>query len=120
METVKHCSFKRIIGGLYVAFIIAMSLDPNAVLAKYDPTRQDILSHFSAYFIMMLWHTRIYPAKYRPHFAALFILLGIVVECLQGTMENREFQVIDIVFNSVGVGSAWLFSRFYLTPALSR
>ena len=120
MENVKHLKLKRIIGGLYVAFIITMSLTPDPVMAKYDPTNQDILSHFSAYFIMMLWHARIYPAKYYPYLAIIFILLGIVIEGLQGTIATREFQVIDIGFNTIGVVFAWLFSKFYLTPAFSK
>ncbi len=120
METVKHLKLKRIIGGLYIAFIIIMSLAPDPVMAKYDPTKQDILSHFTAYFLMMLWHARIYSAKHYPYLATIFILLGIVIEGLQGTMATREFQVIDIGFNAIGVVSAWLFSKLCLTPALSK
>ena len=120
METVKHLKLKRIIGGLYIALIIIMSLAPDPVMAKYDPTKQDILSHLSAYFLMMLWHARIYPAKYYPRLAIIFIFLGIVIEGLQGTMATREFQVIDIGFNAIGIVFAWLFTKFCFTPALSK
>lgn len=119
MENVKHLKLKRIIGGLYIGFIIIMSLTPTPVMAKYDPTKQDILSHFSAYFIMMLWHAQIYPAKYFPHLAIIFILLGIVVEGLQGTMATREFQMVDMGFNALGVVFAWLISKF-LFPTFSK
>jgi hypothetical protein len=120
MESVKPYILRKIIGGLYVAFIIAMSLIPSPAMAKYDPSQQDVLSHFTAYFIMMLWYARIYPAKYYPRLAAIFIVLGVVVECLQGLVEIREFQAIDILFNSTGIVFAWLFSRFCLTSGFSK
>ena len=120
METVKYYTLRRILGGLYIAGIIIMSLTPHPVMAQYDPSRQDVLSHFSAYFIMMLWHTLIYPARYYLRLTIIFILLGFVLECLQGLMETREFNALDILFNSIGVGLAWLFSKSCLTPAFSK
>jgi len=120
MKPVKYDTLRRIIGGLYIAFIIAMSLTPNPVMAKYDPSRQDVLSHFTAYFVMMLWHALIYPVKFYPRLAIIFIVLGIVVECLQGLMETREFNALDILFNSIGVALAWIFLKYCLTPSFSK
>ena len=119
MESAKYYKLRFIIGGLFVALIIFMSLVPGSFIPKLDPSKHYELSHFVAYFIMMLWYARIYSAKYYPRLAVIFILLGIIVECLQGTMEVREFQVIDIGFNSIGVVFAWLFSKF-LSPAFSK
>jgi VanZ family protein len=107
-------------GGLYIAGIIFMSLTPHPAVAKYDPSKQDVLSHFSAYFVMMLWHTLIYPARYYLRLAIIFILLGIVLECLQGFMETREFNALDILFNSIGVALAWVFSKYCLDLAFSK
>lgn len=111
------------LGGLYVALIIFMSLVPggsDSLLPNIDPTEHDVLSHFMAYFIMMLWYSQIYPAKYYPRLAAIFILLGIGLDCLQGMSETREFQTIDIFFNSTGVIFAWLLARVRFTPAISK
>ena len=123
MESVKFYKLRMIIGGLYVAFIIFMSLVPGgsgSLLPNIDPTEHDVLSHFIAYFVMMLWYARIYPAKYFPRLAAIFILLGIGLECIQGISGIREFQAIDMWFNSAGVFFAWLFARTRVTPAMSK
>lgn len=111
------------IGGLYVGFIIFMSLTPggnDSLRPGFDPTEHDVLSHFIAYFIMMFWYTRIFSAKYYPRLATIFILLGIGLECLQGFSETREFQAIDVLFNSTGVLFAWLLVRARFTPAISK
>ena len=113
---------RMIIGGLYVAFIIFMSLVPGgsgSFLPNIDPSEHDVLSHFIAYFIMMLWYARIYSAKYFPRLAAIFILLGIGLECMQGILGTREFQAIDIWFNSTGVIFAWLLARTRFAPEIS-
>ena len=123
MESVRHYKLRMILGGLYVAYIIFMSLTPGgdgSLLPGFDPTEHDVLSHFFAYFIMMLWYARIYSAKNYPRLATIFILLGIGLEFLQGTTETREFQVIDILFNSTGVIFAWLLARARFTPAISK
>lgn len=111
-----------IMGGLYVAFIIFMSLVPggdDSLLPGVDPTEHDVLSHLMAYFIMMFWYARIYSDKYYPRLAAIFILLGIGLECLQGFSVTREFQAVDILFNSAGVLCAGLLARTRFIPPIS-
>ena len=122
MEPVKYYKLRMIIGGLYIAFIIFMSLVPGgngSFLPDIDPSGNHVLSHFIAYFIMMLWYARIYSAKYYPDLAAIFILLGIGLEFLQGITATREFQTIDMLFNSFGVASAWWFAKARFTPKTS-
>lgn len=109
-----------ILGGLYVAFVIIMSLIPGAYSPEVDPTKHDVLSHFTAYFIMMLWYARIYPAKNHPFLAVIFILLSFLLECAQGLTGTREFQTVDLLFNAMGVLSAWLLVRVRFTPAISK
>ena len=123
MESVKYYKLRWIIGGLYVAFIIFMSLTPggdDSLLPGVDPTEHDVLSHFIAYFIMMFWYSRIYSAKYFLRLATIFILLGIALECVQGFSETREFQAIDMLFNSTGIIFAWLLASTCFTPAISK
>jgi hypothetical protein len=120
MESVKPYTLRKIIGGLYVAFILTMSLVPGSTLPEIDPSEYDVLSHFTAYFIMMLWYARIYPPKFYPRLAVIIIFIGVIAECMQGLVETREFQAIDILFNSTGIVFAWLFSRFYLTSVFSK
>jgi hypothetical protein len=122
MVSVKYYKLRLILGGLYIALIIIMSLIPGSYspAAGFDPSRHDVLSHFTAYFIMMIWYARIYSAKYYPRLAVIFILLGIGLECMQGILGTREFQIIDMMFNSIGVLSAWLFARFRFAPTISQ
>jgi VanZ family protein len=119
MISVKHHKLRLTLGALYIALIIVMSLIPSSLTPELDPTRHDVLSHFTAYFIMMIWYARIYSAKYYPRLAVIFIFLGIGLEFMQGILGTREFQTIDMIFNSLGVLSAWLYSRFRFAPAIS-
>ena len=102
----------NIIGGLYVTFIIIMSLVPFTIRPEIDPTEQTVASHFTAYFLMMLWYAWIYPARTYLRLAIIFILLGFGLECVQEFLETREFQVVDIFFNTMGVSFAWLVAKF--------
>jgi len=120
MAPVKYYKLRLIAGGLYIALVIIMSLVPGSLTPEFDPTKNKVASHFTAYFIMMIWYARIYSAKYYPRLATLFILLGISLEYMQEILGTREFQAIDMLFNSLGVLSAWLFARFRFAPAVSR
>lgn len=117
MAPVKYNKLRLFRGGLYVALIIFLSVIPSSLTLKVDPSRHHVLSHLAAYFVMMIWFARIYPAKYYPRLAVIFILLGIGLECAQGILGTREFQTIDMMFNSLGVLSAWLFARLRFAPA---
>ncbi len=120
MPSAKYHKLRLILGGLYIALIIVMSLVPSSMTPKVDPSRHDVLSHFTVYFIMMIWYARIYSAKYYPRLAITFILLGIGLECMQRMLGTREFQAIDMLFNSLGVLAAWGFARFRFVSASSR
>jgi VanZ family protein len=118
MPPVKYYKLRLVIGGLYIALVIIMSLVPGSMIPEVDPSEHDVLSHFTAYFIMMIWYARLYSARYYPRLAAIFILLGIGLEYMQGIQGDRDFQIIDMVFNAIGVLSAWLYARFRFAPAM--
>lgn len=96
------------LGIIMVAAVILLSLidrsqSINAVLT------QDKLMHTLAYGAMMGWFSQIYHRRRsRLLLAILFIALGIVIECLQGFLPTRQFEVRDMLANTYGVVLAWI------------
>lgn len=78
MVSVKYYKLRLILGGLYIALIIILSLVPSSYspTAGLDPSKHDVLSHFTAYFIMMIWYARIYSARDYPPFGGNFYFSG--------------------------------------------
>lgn len=96
-------------GYLYLALIIVLSLIPNP--PDIDPTAGGFASHLSAYFLLMLWFSRLYPPRYYPRLGIGFICMGVLLEILQGQTEYRTFQYTDMVSNAVGVFIAWAIAK---------
>lgn len=65
--------------------------------------------HALAYFACMYcWgHWFRLPAQ-RLKLAIIFILMGALIECLQGLTDYRSFEWLDMVADAVGVALAWV------------
>ncbi len=92
---------------LIVALIIA-SLMPVPTVMTTFPAHTDKLEHLVAYFVLMGWFVQIYhlPAQ-RLRLALFFIILGLLLEVLQGVSGIRQADWADMVANSLGVLLAW-------------
>ena len=67
----------------------------------------------------MFWFAQIYgsiPTRIR--IGAMFCVMGIALECLQGLTDYRSFSYFDMVLNSIGVGIGFLLSRTPLQHGL--
>lgn len=65
--------------------------------------------HFIAYFTCMAVWGQLYrlPAT-RLKLTVAFILMGALIECVQGLTPYRFFEWMDMVANAIGVTAAWL------------
>ena len=75
----------------------------------------DKLHHGLAYFACMFawgqWFTGAVP---RLRLAIIFIVMGALIECLQGLTSYRSFEWLDMAADTVGVTLAWLVATVQL------
>ena len=100
------------IGYVLVVCVIVLTLipDPYYTLGIDDlfENLSDKAQHLFAYVMLMGWFTQIYHSR-KSHLimATSFILMGVVLEFLQGLGQSRMFEVADMMANSIGVLLAW-------------
>jgi VanZ family protein len=102
----------RFLGWCFVVAAIWLSLTPeppSVVFAAGDKP-----AHFLGYTALMLWFAQLHRALTAKVRAALaLIVLGIVLEILQGIGGVRSAEALDALANACGVGGGLLLS---LTP----
>ena len=92
------------IGYALVALVVFLSLTSSPVDLELNVPYQDKIFHAIAYFTLMAWFSQIYHDKFqRNMIAAVFVLMGITLEYLQGFDANRYFEFADMMANSLGV-----------------
>jgi VanZ family protein len=95
-----------------VASVFVLSLIPIEVdLGK----GADKAEHFIAYAGLAFWFGMLYVRRSRQlAFVAGFIVLGVVIEFLQGLTDYRSFEVADMVADAIG---AFIGFALLQTPA---
>lgn len=105
---------------LIIAVIVASLMPPtpiNEVL--FNLPHGDKVGHFMAYLILMGWFAQIYhDPRHRFRYMIGFLLLGVILEILQGLSGLREADWKDIVANSLGVLLAWQLAKTHLAYLL--
>ena len=96
------------LGLIYIALILAGSLlrmpDINIYLSYTDK-----LVHFLMYFVLVGWFIQLYHQSGSRSLILLgAILLGLLIEFLQGMTSYRTFDFIDVIANSSGAIGAFL------------
>lgn len=72
----------------------------------------DKLEHFLTYLLLTGWFAQLYQTKQsRLFYLIFFILMGMLLEVLQGLGTVRIFEYSDMVANSAGVLMAWLITK---------
>lgn len=93
-----------VIGWLLVLLVCYFSLMPHPPKIDIKFEHLDKVEHAFSYFILMAWFAQLYHyKKSRLFYAGFFILLGIVIEILQGMGQTRFFEVADMLANATGV-----------------
>ena len=92
------------LGWLLVLGVILGSLLPAPVIREITPPISDKLEHFGAYFVLMVWFAGLYPRAKHLHIAVALVVLGTVLDILQGTAtQTRSFELLDIAADAVGI-----------------
>ena len=100
-----------ILGFFYIGLILAGSLlrVPDIDISI---SHTDKVVHFLMYFILVGWFVQLYPKPdKRIQILIGAILLGMLIEYLQGMTSYRSFDIIDEIANSIGALSAFLLAR---------
>ncbi len=88
-----------------VAYLELMRNPPNVM----HFTDSDKVEHMTAYGSMMFWFAQLISGSRQRLFAGVgLVVLGIVLEILQGLSGYRDFEYMDMVANSAGVVLGWV------------
>ena len=91
------------LGFLLILFVIFLSLAPLRLPAAGTFPQSDKLAHFCAYGGMMFWFGQIFRARPASLLVAIgLILLGVILEFLQGATGYRTFDYLDMTANAIG------------------
>jgi VanZ family protein len=95
-----------ILGWAWVAGIFWLSLTPHP--PTIDVAQGDKLGHFGAYGLLMLVFCQAYDQRRtRMAYALGFVAMGILIEFLQRMTGYRDFEVLDMVADAIGVLLGW-------------
>jgi len=119
MRSLKFLRWWLLTGWLLVALVITLSLiSPPSDLPGFPGV--DKLNHLAAYGVLTLWFGFIYLPG--PRYARLslgLILMGGVLEVIQGICGYRSMDAYDMLANASGVAVGWLLARTRLSGALT-
>ena len=99
------------VGWLGIVAVFVFSLGPASTL----PTAMqhaDKLVHLASYGILMFWWAQLYTvSRERVRLAIALVLLGIIIEWLQGFTPTRQSDVLDALANTIGILLGWLLAH---------
>jgi VanZ family protein len=99
----RHPRLWLVTGWILVILAIVASLIPAHELPKMGGI-SDKLEHVVGYFVLTLWFAGIYPKTRYPMIGFALLIMGIVIEALQGAMNvGREADLLDVYANALGV-----------------
>ena len=108
-----------VLGWLFVLLVCYFSLMSNPPKFDVKFEHLDKLEHMLSYFIMMGWFAQLYQTKQsRIFYALFFIVLGALLEILQGMGQTRMFEYSDMLANATGVLLAWYITKGKLKELL--
>lgn len=115
MSLFKRADFKYygvwwVIGWVWVALVWYLSLASDPIDIDLGTTFNDKIGHATAYAWLMFWFGNLYVHRHaRIRYAVVFILMGILLEILQGSMTvTRQYSYGDMLANATGVGIGFL------------
>jgi len=119
-RALKYLKLWLAVGWLLVTVVIVLSLIPKPP-QLFTFNYADKLNHVVAYAVLMGWFVQIYrPPGIHVKFALGFMAMGVVIEFLQGLDVYRQFDIVDMLANIVGVTLAWVLARTGFSQLLIR
>jgi hypothetical protein len=119
MRSLKFLKWWLLTGWLLVALVISLSLTPPPSDLPGFPG-VDKLTHLAAYGMLTLWFGFIYLRG--PRYVRLslgLIIMGGVLELIQGILGHRSMDHYDMLANASGVAIGWLLAQTRLGGALA-
>lgn len=105
MRPLKHLRLYIALGGLYLGVIIHLTLTASPPQGPELPLA-DKWAHLAAYFLLMGWFGQLAAERrLRANLALGFMVLGALLEVLQGWGGVRQMEGADAAANALGV---WL------------
>lgn len=110
MKPLKFPRLWLILGWAMVSAVVIMSVVPSPDVLVPLPA-SDKLVHLLAYSVLMLWFGCIYaPGKRYLILGLILMLIGVILELLQGMTPYRYFEYKDMIVNGLGVFIGWSLS----------
>lgn len=107
------------LGWVLVGLLVFFSLVPAPPEPPGFPGVDKIM-HLSAYTLVMFWFGLIYlPGRRLQIFVLGFVLLGIVLEFIQGLTGYRSFDYVDMLSNTLGVSLGWVLAKSPVSNTLA-
>lgn len=105
MRPLKHLRLYIALGGLYLGALVYLTLS-TAPPQGPDLPMADKWAHLAGYFLLMGWFGQLaVERRLRANLALSFMVLGAVLEVLQGLGGVRQMELADAAANALGV---WL------------
>ena len=106
-------------GWLMVVGVTWGSLTPMPPHIEFPFPQFDKLEHFSAYFLMTAWFAAVWP-KHWTWVALGFIVMGGLIEILQGLSGWRDAEWLDWAADCAGVALALWYPMRWLSSLRNR
>lgn len=99
----RHPRVWLVSGWILVVTATIASIVPSNELPKFGGV-SDKLEHIVGYGVLALWFAGIYPKIRYPMIGVALLVMGIVIEGLQGAMHvGRQADLRDVYANSIGI-----------------
>ena len=120
MQDLKYKKLWLSIGWALIALIWYLSLTPDP-MPDMGMDNSDKLGHFLAYGVLMGWFAQIYiNARLRIVLVIVFIMMGVLIEYVQGMTDYRSFQYADMLADGLGVMLAFVITQGPLSHMLKK
>ena len=118
-NTLHYRKIWLLLGIIYILLILLGSL-AKIPESEIQFSGADKIIHFSMYFILVGWFSQLYEKNSsRLIILLLAMLLGLLIEILQGLTAYRSFDYLDEVANSIGAICAFLLLKTSLASSLA-
>ena len=109
----RHPRLWLVSGWIMVALAVVASIMPLTEMPKMGVS--DKVEHVVAYGVLSLWFAGIYPKSRYPMIGVALLVMGIVIEGLQGAMNlGRQADMRDVYANTLGIVSGLVLALIWL------
>ena len=109
----RHPRLWLVSGWILVVLAVIASIMPLTEMPKVGVN--DKVEHVVAYAVLALWFAGIYPKSRYPMIGVALLIMGIVIEGLQGAMNlGRQADLRDVYANTIGIVTGLLLALIWL------